>query len=41
MLVEIASRMTAALRRGALEAAREAGARSMRSFRRKQEDDDD
>jgi len=41
MLVEIASRMAAALRRGALEAARPAGARAMRSFRRKQEDDDD
>jgi leucyl aminopeptidase len=41
MLVEISSRMTAALRRGALEAARQAGERSMRSFRRKQEDDDD
>ena len=41
MLVEISSRMTAALRRGAQEAAQQAGARSMRSFRRKQEDDDD
>ena len=41
MLVEVASRMAAALRRGAQEAARQAGARSMRSFRRKQEDDDD
>ena len=41
MLVEITSRMAAAIRRGALEAAREAGARSMSSFRRKQESDDD
>ena len=41
MLVEITSRMVAALRRGAREAAREAGARSMQSFRRKQEADDD
>ena len=41
MLVEITSRMTAALRRGAQEAAQQAGARAMRSFRRKQEDDDD
>jgi leucyl aminopeptidase len=41
MLVEIASRMDAALRRGALEAARDAGERAMRSFRRKQEADDD
>ena len=41
MLVEIASRMDAALRRGAQEAARQAGARSMQSFRRKQEADDD
>ena len=41
MLVEISSRMTAALRRGAQEVAQQAGARSMRSFRRKQEDDDD
>ena len=41
MLVEITSRMAAALRRGAQEAARQAGARSMQSFRRKQENDDD
>jgi len=41
MLVEITSRMTAALRRGAHEAARQAGARSMQSFNRKQESDDD
>jgi leucyl aminopeptidase len=41
MLVELTSTMTAALRRGALEAARDAGARSMVSFRRKQEADDD
>ena len=41
MLVEVTSSMSAALRRGAQEAAREPGARSMRSFRRKQEDDDD
>ena len=41
MLVEVGSRMAAALRRGAQEAAQQAGARAMRSFRRKQEDDDD
>jgi len=41
MLVEITSRMDAALRRGAHEAARQAGTRSMQSFRRKQESDDD
>ena len=41
MLVELSSRMAAALRRGAQEAAQQAGARAMRSFRRKQEDDDD
>jgi leucyl aminopeptidase len=41
MLVEVTSSMAAALRRGAEEAARDAGARSMVSFRRKQESDDD
>ncbi len=41
MLVEITSRMAAALRRGADEAAKQPGARAMQSFRRKQEADDD
>jgi leucyl aminopeptidase len=41
MLVEITSRIVAAMRRGAAEAEQEAGERAMRSFRRKQEAEDD